>query len=145
MESPFQFCQDSWLLALHSLQRMGWVNLESNVVISGSMIASCETVSLWLRAMELLQYPSIIGCLALNVANPCAKTTQWYHYSIKDGDPFYNRVTRMQKVNSASSWSFEQKVVYPASLSLGDISQLMITYVSRSHQHCFFFFPKRIQ
>ena len=87
VESPFQFCQDSWLLALHSLQRMGWVNLESNVVISGSMIASCETVSLWLRAMELLQYPSIISCLALNVANPCAKTTQWYHYSIKDGDP----------------------------------------------------------
>lgn len=84
-DTGFQFCQDLWLLALHSLQRMGWVNLESNVVISGSMIASCETVSLWLRAMELLQYPSIIGCLALNVANPCAKTTQWYQEFHKRG------------------------------------------------------------
>lgn len=70
-----KLCKDSWLLALHSLQRMGWVNLESNVVISGSMIASCETVSLWLRAMELLQYPSIIGCNSL--IHSCGRSSRW--------------------------------------------------------------------
>ena len=153
--SQFRVCQDLWLLALHSLRRMGWVNLESNVVISGSMIASCETVSLWLRAMELLQYPSIIGCLEVNVATPCAKTCEnnrkqkqivlslSLFYTIQIHTicwSVFDGVTRMRKVNILSSRSFEQKEVYPASLSLGDISQLTCritydTYVSiKSHQ-----------
>ena len=62
-------CEDRWFLALHSLQRMGWMSVPTNLVISGSLIASCEAVALWLRAMELLQDPSVIG----GVASRCFK------------------------------------------------------------------------